>query len=345
MEKTTVNRKRPAQRSETGGRRRRRFLGREIVQLGGKESGERVWAVFSSCIDEETPATVTNVAENIPQHVADYCVSSDDSNYEDNMINGNFLCTCAIEKGFLFDYAKNDNFKVGANCSKKESYGCEWHQKHMKLGSKVISSNIVDKVKSNPLIKPKDIVKHFKEDYELLIPYHMAYRGKDYANHLLNGSEALGSFSTIVHKLWRLPKGFPILSTNVVFGRDITKNKHKGVMLSTCAKTGNKDEYDQVAIKCHGSEAVTNFNPSLYDGEIEAEAATSTRGFHSTGVKRMGGHGHDEPFYMHSKHMYNLDLMKHQALKMSLGVFTAFSIGVGVPVFAVIFQQKKTASG
>ncbi|TXG53434.1 hypothetical protein EZV62_022603 [Acer yangbiense] len=68
------------------------------------------------------------------------------------------------------------------------------------------------------------------------------------------------------------------------------------------------------------------------------------RGFHSTGVKRMGGHGHDEPYYLHAKHMYNLDRMKHQKLKMSLGVFTAFSIGVAVPVYAVIFQQKKTAS-
>ncbi|KAL5778867.1 hypothetical protein ACOSQ2_009604 [Xanthoceras sorbifolium] len=68
------------------------------------------------------------------------------------------------------------------------------------------------------------------------------------------------------------------------------------------------------------------------------------QGFHSTGVKRMGGHGHDEPFYLHAKHMYNLDRMKHQKLKMSLGVFTAFSIGVGVPIFAVVFQQKKTAS-
>ncbi|XP_077238098.1 uncharacterized protein LOC143879519 [Tasmannia lanceolata] len=71
-----------------------------------------------------------------------------------------------------------------------------------------------------------------------------------------------------------------------------------------------------------------------------------SRGFHSTGVKRMGGHGHDsEPYYLHAKHMYNLDRMKHQALKMSLGVLTAFSIGVAVPIYAVIFQQKKTASG
>ncbi|CAL0303123.1 unnamed protein product [Lupinus luteus] len=70
-----------------------------------------------------------------------------------------------------------------------------------------------------------------------------------------------------------------------------------------------------------------------------------SRGFHSTGVKRMGGHGHDEPYYLHAKHMYNLDRMKHQGLKMSLAVFTAFSIGVAVPIYAVIFQQKKTASG
>ncbi|XP_077241411.1 tonB-dependent heme receptor A [Tasmannia lanceolata] len=72
-----------------------------------------------------------------------------------------------------------------------------------------------------------------------------------------------------------------------------------------------------------------------------------SRGFHSTGVKRMGGgHGHDsEPYYLHAKHMYNLDRMKYQKLKMSLGVLTAFSIGVAVPIYAVIFQQKKTASG
>ncbi|XVF74010.1 hypothetical protein PTKIN_Ptkin13bG0027600 [Pterospermum kingtungense] len=75
---------------------------------------------------------------------------------------------------------------------------------------------------------------------------------------------------------------------------------------------------------------------------------SANRGFHSTGVKRMGGgpaYGHDEPYYLHVKHMYNLDRMKNQKLMMSLGVFTAFSIGVIVPVYAVIFQQKKTAYG
>ncbi|KAB1205416.1 hypothetical protein CJ030_MR7G010643 [Morella rubra] len=72
---------------------------------------------------------------------------------------------------------------------------------------------------------------------------------------------------------------------------------------------------------------------------------SAKRGFHSTEVKRMGAHGHDEPYYLHAKHMYNLDRMTHQQLKMSLAVLTVFSIGVGVPIYAVIFQQKKTASG
>ncbi|CAD6263670.1 unnamed protein product [Miscanthus lutarioriparius] len=58
----------------------------------------------------------------------------------------------------------------------------------------------------------------------------------------------------------------------------------------------------------------------------------------------MGGHGHDEPYYLHAKHMYNLHRMKHQGLKVTLSVLGAVSIGVGVPVYAVIFQQKKTAS-
>ena len=73
--------------------------------------------------------------------------------------------------------------------------------------------------------------------------------------------------------------------------------------------------------------------------------STGSRGLHATGMKSMGGHGHSsDPFYMHARHMYNLDRMKNQKLKMSLGVFTAFSIGVAVPLYAVVFQQHKTTS-
>ncbi|WOL11151.1 hypothetical protein Cni_G19912 [Canna indica] len=68
------------------------------------------------------------------------------------------------------------------------------------------------------------------------------------------------------------------------------------------------------------------------------------REFHATSMKRMGGHGHDEPYYVHAKHMYNLHRMKNQKLKMTLGVLGAVSIGVVVPLYAVAFQQKKTAS-
>ncbi|XP_020245844.1 uncharacterized protein LOC109823846 [Asparagus officinalis] len=72
----------------------------------------------------------------------------------------------------------------------------------------------------------------------------------------------------------------------------------------------------------------------------------ATRELHATAAKQMGGHGHSsDPYYLHAKHMYNLDRMKYQKLTMSLSVLAVFSIGVAVPVYAVIFQQKKTASG
>ncbi|RLM74726.1 hypothetical protein C2845_PM15G08610 [Panicum miliaceum] len=87
------------------------------------------------------------------------------------------------------------------------------------------------------------------------------------------------------------------------------------------------------------------FRSRLAEFTASDHSEITSRGFHATGVKRMGGHGHDEPYYLHAKHMYNLHRMKHQGLKVTLSVLGAVSIGVGVPVYAVIFQQKKTASG
>ncbi|KAF6144785.1 hypothetical protein GIB67_016859 [Kingdonia uniflora] len=60
----------------------------------------------------------------------------------------------------------------------------------------------------------------------------------------------------------------------------------------------------------------------------------------------MGGHGShaDKPYYLYAKHMYNLDRMKYLRVKMPFFVFTCFSIRVVVPVYVIIFQQRKTAS-
>jgi hypothetical protein len=62
-------------------------------------------------------------------------------------------------------------------------------------------------------------------------------------------------------------------------------------------------------------------------------------------MKRLDAHAHNEPYYLHAKHMYNLDRMKNQNLKMYLSVAGILSVGVVVPLIAVDFMQKKTASG
>ncbi|KAF6151448.1 hypothetical protein GIB67_016260 [Kingdonia uniflora] len=52
----------------------------------------------------------------------------------------------------------------------------------------------------------------------------------------------------------------------------------------------------------------------------------------------MGGHGAhaDKPYYLHGKHMYNLDRIKYLRVKMLIFVFTCFSIGVVSRVYVVI---------
>lgn len=89
----------------------------------------------------------------------------------------------------------------------------------------------------------------------------------------------------------------------------------------------------------------------LFKSSQQLVSKSVNRGFHSTGVKRMGeghghghGHGHDEPFYLHAKHMYNLDRMKYQKVQVPLAVLGVVCTGVGVPIFAVVYQQSKTAS-
>ncbi|XP_061999021.1 uncharacterized protein LOC133716327 [Rosa rugosa] len=209
------------------------------------------------------------------------------------------LCKFAVEKWFEFNYVKNDRCRVSATCAKKDSDGCEWYvyassnkasgyfhiiklvnnhscvgvvryQNHKRLGSKVISTIMADKVRSDPLIKPKDIVKHFKHDYGFDIPYHMAYRGKEAANKMLHGSEAFGYsllpwyintlkrtnpgsyciLDSLDNRFRRLfisygacINGFKYCRPMLFLDGTFIKNKYKGMLLGACAKTGNKDVF------------------------------------------------------------------------------------------------------
>ncbi|KAF9670624.1 hypothetical protein SADUNF_Sadunf13G0088200 [Salix dunnii] len=148
-----------------------------------------------------------------------------------------------------------------------------------------------------------------------------------------------------------------------IFSSDTGKWVRRRVMLSTELPPPHADADEHGCISIF--HVANSIKPCLIpaqdggtvgavDGRVNNEVSDKlqflflNRGIHSTGVKRMGGghaHGHDEPFYLQAKHMYNVVRMKYQRIKLPLAVFTALSIGVIVPVYAVIFQQKRNASG
>ncbi|KAI5062713.1 hypothetical protein GOP47_0023252 [Adiantum capillus-veneris] len=75
--------------------------------------------------------------------------------------------------------------------------------------------------------------------------------------------------------------------------------------------------------------------------QLHSSAPKQTGGSHDSHGNGHDSHGDDYDAYLHAEHMYNLPGMKHRKLKMGLAVFAVVAIGTGVPIFAVIFQQKK----
>ena len=45
--------------------------------------------------------------------------------------------------------------------------------------------------------------------------------------------------------------------------------------------------------------------------------------------------------YIHAPHMYNIDRMTHKKLKFGLGCASVLGLGLGIPFFAVHFQNSK----
>ena len=61
-------------------------------------------------------------------------------------------------------------------------------KKNKVVGRKFVASIIKDKVQSNPLIKPKEIISNLKQFYGLEIDYSIAYFGKEKVVSEINGN-------------------------------------------------------------------------------------------------------------------------------------------------------------
>ncbi|XP_062029806.1 uncharacterized protein LOC133745675 [Rosa rugosa] len=125
----------------------------------------------------------------------------------------------AIEIGFSYEFVRNDKVRVIAQCSKKHSQGCNWlvkahlcrangffmikrlvnvhtcHgvirlQKSKMMGSKVVKSIVLDKIRANPNKKPIDIADEIKSDYGLDVAYRTVWYGTELAKTALHGDEA-----------------------------------------------------------------------------------------------------------------------------------------------------------
>ncbi|KAM1751061.1 hypothetical protein FF1_009174 [Malus domestica] len=136
------------------------------------------------------------------------------------------LCMYAFAMGFRFAYVKNDKDRVIAECFKKISDGCNWRvyasvcrlngffyiktlnnvhtctgvnreEKSKMMNAKIVSSILVDQIRGKPSIKPVDIVKDFKQNYGLDIPYHTAWYAKEMAKSEVHGDES-SSYSRLV---------------------------------------------------------------------------------------------------------------------------------------------------
>ncbi|BFG27154.1 hypothetical protein CerSpe_134280 [Prunus speciosa] len=211
------------------------------------------------------------------------------------------LAKYAIENGFKMKYLKNEPRRVTAVCAKKESDGCEWHvhavnsnvngffyiknlnnvhsctglireKSNKAMGSRLVSSIVKDKVRSNPLVRPIELLTDLKENYGLDIPYHVAWYGKESATKDLHGDEGL----SYAHLPWyvdvlkasnvgshcvldcgedgsRFQRIFICFKASIdgfrwcrpmlfIDGTFVT-NKYKGTLLGATAKNGNKEVF------------------------------------------------------------------------------------------------------
>ncbi|KAL2479640.1 SWIM-type domain-containing protein [Abeliophyllum distichum] len=126
------------------------------------------------------------------------------------------LCKFSIERRFKFDYMRNNNGRVEAQCSNRYSDDCRWYicatvskvsgfcyirklvnehscpivlmkEKSERLSCKVISGLIVDILREKPTLCSNDIVSHFLTNYGYTISYEKAWNALERAKGLIFG--------------------------------------------------------------------------------------------------------------------------------------------------------------
>lgn len=137
------------------------------------------------------------------------------------------------------------------------------------MGSKIVSSVIVDQLRTKPLIKPADIITDFKQNYWLYVSYYNAWCGKELAKKDIHGDEAL-AYTQLVWYIEALLKpnpgshcylecdtkssrferifisypasieGFKFCRPFLCVDGTFVKNKYKGHLLAATGKNGNQ---------------------------------------------------------------------------------------------------------
>ncbi|XP_062021203.1 uncharacterized protein LOC133737714 [Rosa rugosa] len=178
------------------------------------------------------------------------------------------LTKYAIETSFLFKYTQNTSSRVIAECAKRYFDGCQWsiralknnvndffyikklnnvhtckgvlrQQKSKLLGSHVVKSEIANELKSNPQLKPKEIVSRFKHSFGLDVSYRTAYNPGSYCiletDPLSNRFERF--FICFSGCIEVFKSCIPLLFVDAAH----LKSKYKGYMLCAIGKNGNQE--------------------------------------------------------------------------------------------------------
>ncbi|CAN6558632.1 unnamed protein product [Malus baccata var. baccata] len=192
-------------------------------------------------------------------------------------------------------YLKNDKNQISVECSRKESDGCLWRvyaskcdinnffvirklhnvhtckgmirkKKNKVVGRQFVASLIKDKVQSNPLIKPKEIISNLKQFYGLDIDYATAYFGKERAVFELNGVDVDAYKANTMAHFYLAVQKMGTMNVSTLFPKaagEGLKNKMMN-LLANCAYACTPSEFDDcmTEFKDNGQGHVKNF---LYD--------------------------------------------------------------------------------